>query len=148
MAAATLTTQIVGLPLLPGVDNFPAEAGRRPLPPTQRRQEAYQIRQQAARSDFRGPKTNGKVTPATLFRGITAGDLVGPYLSQFLLKQAQYPLHKEIRRHGWTASTRPPPCWCIALITILELVFVPGRLLCTALALNQTTRDWHAHVSP
>ena len=35
-------------------------------------------------SDFRGPKANGVVTPATLFRGNTPGDLVGPYLSQFL----------------------------------------------------------------
>jgi membrane-associated phospholipid phosphatase len=35
-------------------------------------------------SDFRGPKANGAVTPATLFRGKTAGDLTGPYLSQFL----------------------------------------------------------------
>ena len=37
-------------------------------------------------SDFRGPKEGGKVTPATLFRGNTPGDLEGPYLSQFLLK--------------------------------------------------------------
>ena len=37
-------------------------------------------------SDFRGPKANGRVTPATLFRGFTAGDLAGPYVSQFLLK--------------------------------------------------------------
>lgn len=36
-------------------------------------------------SDFRGPKQNGVVTPATLFRGNTPGDLVGPYVSQFLL---------------------------------------------------------------
>ena len=35
-------------------------------------------------SDFRGPKVGGAVTPATLFRGNTSGDLVGPYLSQFL----------------------------------------------------------------
>jgi membrane-associated phospholipid phosphatase len=35
-------------------------------------------------SDFRGPKVNNKVTPATLFRGNTPGDLIGPYLSQFL----------------------------------------------------------------
>src|SRR5206468_5719150 len=34
--------------------------------------------------DFRGPKTAGQVTPQTIFRGGTAGDLVGPYLSQFL----------------------------------------------------------------
>lgn len=36
-------------------------------------------------SDFRGPKTGGKVTPATIFRGFTPGDLLGPYVSQFLL---------------------------------------------------------------
>lgn len=35
-------------------------------------------------SDFRGPKSRGTVAPATLFRGFTAGDLVGPYISQFL----------------------------------------------------------------
>jgi hypothetical protein len=37
-------------------------------------------------SDFRGPKTGGAVTPGTLFRGSFAGDLVGNYVSQFLLK--------------------------------------------------------------
>jgi membrane-associated phospholipid phosphatase len=40
-------------------------------------------------SDFRGPKeVQGgalAVTPATLFRGLTPGDLRGPYLSQFML---------------------------------------------------------------
>jgi len=35
-------------------------------------------------SDFRGPRSGFSVTPATIFRGSTAGDLVGPYLSQFL----------------------------------------------------------------
>ncbi len=35
-------------------------------------------------SDFRGPKSNGHVTPAMVFRGNTPGDLAGPYLSQFL----------------------------------------------------------------
>ena len=35
-------------------------------------------------SDFRGPKADGRVTPRTLFRGNTAGDLAGPYISQFL----------------------------------------------------------------
>ncbi len=34
--------------------------------------------------EFRGPKAQGRVTPDTIFRGNTAGDLVGPYLSQFL----------------------------------------------------------------
>lgn len=41
-------------------------------------------------SDFRGPKEDAKVTPATLFRGDTAGDLEGPYLSQFLMKPIPY----------------------------------------------------------
>lgn len=35
-------------------------------------------------SAFRGPKTEDRVTPRTIFRGSTPGDLVGPYLSQFL----------------------------------------------------------------
>jgi len=41
-------------------------------------------------SDFRGPKAGGVVTPATLFRGNTPGDLNGPYISQFLLKDIPY----------------------------------------------------------
>jgi hypothetical protein len=39
-------------------------------------------------TDFRGPlapPVTGNVTVGTLFRGFTPGDLVGPYLSQFLL---------------------------------------------------------------
>ena len=41
-------------------------------------------------SDFRGPKQGGAVTPATLFRGDTPGDLAGPYLSQFLWLDVPY----------------------------------------------------------
>jgi hypothetical protein len=41
-------------------------------------------------SDFRGPKVGGSVTPGTLFRGFTAGDLIGPYVSQFLLRPILY----------------------------------------------------------
>ena len=41
-------------------------------------------------SQFVGPKVNGKVTPATLFRGFTPGDLAGPYMSQFLLKTVEF----------------------------------------------------------
>jgi hypothetical protein len=43
-------------------------------------------------TDFRGPKVEPPppappfVTPDTLFRGFTPGDLAGPYVSQFLLK--------------------------------------------------------------
>src|SRR5712692_9975246 len=42
-------------------------------------------------SDFRGPKVNGEVVvPQTLFRGLTQGDVVGPYVSQFLLKTVDF----------------------------------------------------------
>lgn len=41
-------------------------------------------------SDFRGPKEGGRVTPRLLFRGFTPGDAVGPYVSQFLLRDVQY----------------------------------------------------------
>lgn len=34
-------------------------------------------------TDFRGPKQDGRVTPATLFRDSVPGALTGPYLSQF-----------------------------------------------------------------
>jgi hypothetical protein len=36
-------------------------------------------------SDFRGPKIGDQVTAQTLFRGATPGELIGPYISQFLL---------------------------------------------------------------
>ena len=41
-------------------------------------------------SDFRGPQDGGFVTPQTLFRGHTPGDLIGPYLSQFLWQDVPY----------------------------------------------------------
>jgi len=41
-------------------------------------------------SRFRGPKEGGKVRRSTLFRGFTKGDLVGPYVSQFLLRDFNY----------------------------------------------------------
>ena len=34
-------------------------------------------------ADFKGPKNGGTVTPSLLFRGLTPGDAVGPYLSQY-----------------------------------------------------------------
>jgi membrane-associated phospholipid phosphatase len=39
---------------------------------------------------FGGPRSSGIVTPQTLFRGFTAGDVIGPYVSQFLLKKFSY----------------------------------------------------------
>ena len=41
-------------------------------------------------STFRGPKAGGAVIPGTLFRGFTAGDVRGPYLSQFLLQPVPF----------------------------------------------------------
>lgn len=41
-------------------------------------------------SDFRGPKQDGKVTPQTLFRDKYPGCTTGPYISQFLLKEAPF----------------------------------------------------------
>ncbi|MDQ4025474.1 MAG: phosphoesterase, partial [Actinomycetota bacterium] len=40
--------------------------------------------------DFTGPKVGDDVTPQTIFRGCTPGDLTGPYLSQFLLRDIRY----------------------------------------------------------
>jgi hypothetical protein len=40
----------------------------------------------SALPEFHGPREGGAVTPRTLFRGPTAGDLTGPYVSQFLWK--------------------------------------------------------------
>ncbi|MGH9650886.1 MAG: vanadium-dependent haloperoxidase, partial [Terriglobales bacterium] len=39
---------------------------------------------------FTGPRQGGQVTPQTLFRGFTGGDLVGPYISQFLLQPIEF----------------------------------------------------------
>src|SRR5229473_125566 len=41
-------------------------------------------------SGFAGPRSGGQVTPQTLFRGFTANDVIGRYVSQFLLKPFNY----------------------------------------------------------
>jgi hypothetical protein len=41
---------------------------------------------QSRLTDYRGPRAAGVVTPQTVFRGNTPGDIVGPYISQFLWK--------------------------------------------------------------
>lgn len=38
----------------------------------------------SAFSDYRAPKSGGKVAPSTIFRGGSKGDLTGPFISQFL----------------------------------------------------------------
>ncbi len=41
-------------------------------------------------SDFKGPKEGGVVTAGTLLRGNTTGDLIGPFVSQFLYQPVPY----------------------------------------------------------
>ncbi|HEU4931485.1 MAG TPA: vanadium-dependent haloperoxidase [Pyrinomonadaceae bacterium] len=45
-------------------------------------------------ADFPGPKDGGAVTTATLFRGLTPGDRVGPYLSQFFYRDCNFGANK------------------------------------------------------
>jgi membrane-associated phospholipid phosphatase len=49
-------------------------------------------------SDFRGPKINGQVTTQTLFRDNLPGTLVGPYISQFMLKPTPFGAERVVRR--------------------------------------------------
>ncbi len=55
-------------------------------------------------SDFQGPKVKGLVTTDTLFRGVTPGDLIGPYISQFLLKDIPYGPTTIIQRYRTTVA--------------------------------------------
>jgi membrane-associated phospholipid phosphatase len=41
-------------------------------------------------SALAAPRDDGRITPALLFRGTTAGERVGPHVSQFLWKEAPY----------------------------------------------------------
>ena len=45
-------------------------------------------------ADFNGSKTGGAVTTATLFRGLTPGDKLGPYLSQFFYQDCNFGANK------------------------------------------------------
>ena len=45
-------------------------------------------------ADFNAPKSGGAVTTATLFRGLTPGDLMGPYLSQFFYQDCNFGANK------------------------------------------------------
>lgn len=49
-------------------------------------------------SDFRGPRVGGLVTPASLFRGNAPGDLVGPYISQFMWLDTPFGAERVERR--------------------------------------------------
>ena len=41
-------------------------------------------------SAYTGPKIGGKVTTQSVYRGFTAGDLIGPYISQFFIQPFNY----------------------------------------------------------
>lgn len=45
-------------------------------------------------TDFTGPKNGGAVTTSTLFRGLTPGDIIGPYLSQFFYQDCNFGANK------------------------------------------------------
>lgn len=49
-------------------------------------------------SHFYGPRTDGRIMPKTIFRGNTAGDLNGPYLSQFLWQDVPYGATRIVQR--------------------------------------------------
>jgi hypothetical protein len=50
-------------------------------------------------SDFHGPKAGGMVTPASLYRGDTPGDVAGPFLSQFLCMDIPFGATTVVQRY-------------------------------------------------
>ena len=55
-------------------------------------------------ADFKGPRVDGQVTAATLFRGFTTADLVGPFLSQFLLLPVSFGTLSVLQQYKTYAS--------------------------------------------
>ena len=62
-------------------------------------------------SDFKGPKVGGLVTRKSLFRGVGKDELVGPYMSQFLLHDIPIGQHTIVQQsvvetgeYGYTAA--------------------------------------------
>ena len=55
-------------------------------------------------SDLRAPKDGVRVTPRTIFRGHTPGDLAGPYVSQFLWKDVPYGPSTIVQRYASTPA--------------------------------------------
>lgn len=56
-------------------------------------------------SETVGPTSGGSVTAGTLFRGPTPGDLAGPYVSQFLLRDVQFGLARIVQRYPTPDTT-------------------------------------------
>jgi hypothetical protein len=63
----------------------------------------------AAGDDYKGPRgSSGEVDRSTLFRGLTAGDKLGPYVSQFLLhdvKHGQLSVEQKVDLENDTAAS-------------------------------------------
>jgi hypothetical protein len=55
-------------------------------------------------ADFTAAKTGGAVTPGTLFRGLTPGDKVGPYISQFFYQNCNFGANKIEQKIRTTVS--------------------------------------------
>ena len=51
---------------------------------------AAAVSELTALSSYVGPRIGGDVTTQTIFRGFTAGDLIGPYISQFFIQPFSY----------------------------------------------------------
>ena len=64
-------------------------------------EDAHEAAEDLSRfSAYAGPQSSGSVTPSVLFRGQTAGDVTGPYVSQFLyarVPQGVYSLDQRFR---------------------------------------------------
>jgi hypothetical protein len=72
----------------------------------------------ASLGGYAGPKSAGAVTAPVLFRGFTAEELVGPYVSQFLLKPfnyGQYAMSGQIKTYApGTDYLTTPSTWLAA----------------------------------
>ena len=85
-------------------------------------------------SVFRGPRTGGRVTARTIFRGTGAGELAGPYLSQFLLRNVPYGANSIIQQ------IRPPLSGLDYLVTPADWLDAQNGALRRANPPEQTTR--------
>ncbi|TFB14614.1 phosphatase PAP2 family protein [Filobacillus milosensis] len=55
-------------------------------------------------SEYNGPKEDGQVTPDTIFRGNSEGDLLGPLISQFLWKSIPYGSNRITQKNRTTIA--------------------------------------------
>jgi hypothetical protein len=85
-------------------------------------------------SDFRGPKINGQVTPATLFRANIPGVMNGPFISQFLLRDVALGVYTI------TQQFRPPTAGVDYLVTYNDWLAMQNGANPSPQRLDQTRR--------